>query len=595
MATLAEFLFEGAAGDGFNTTVGGGGVIDTVVFAEGVQSYYLDCTGAAKGHNYSVAAGKRIIVGRFYYRIKTDTSGTATIIQGDNTSGSCQISARVGRKLRVQVVGGTASVDSAALNLNQWYLIDFKFDTSTGTTSIAWSINGAAQTGATRVQTAADTTSIRLGNTGTNTYQANFDAFKLTDQAADYPLGGITRQAPAGNAAGTGAAGASKDTIAPTGGNAAGTGAAQAATTKIAPVVAVASGAGAALDATVTAEDGAVDVDADAGHAAGTGAASGVTAAVAPTSGASSGAGAALTPSVATSVELGTFQAVGIYDEDGMVHSVAVAPTAGIASGAGTASDATISQTSNVSAAAGHASGTGTAPDVQATGETIGGSAAGTGTSANPSASIAPVVGAASATGSAADATVATAGVPVAGTATGTGEAFAPSAGIAATSDVATGTGQAFGVQASTTDEAPGDTAQGTGTASDPTTSVAPVVDFAAATGTAYDATATSTGVGQATAEAAAGTGAAFDASTTSSVVPVVPTGTSTAGKYRRRRPTDEFGYPTDMVWKEPPPLDRKPVLVMADIARGDGTAFAATTEWDDDESALLLLLGIAA
>jgi hypothetical protein len=191
MAEIAEFLFETTAGAGFNTTVGGGGVIDTVDFYEGRQSYFLDCTGAAKGHNLSVAAGKRTITGRLYYMPVADTSGTATIIQGDNTSGSCQISARVGRKLRVQVVGGTASVDSAALNLNQWYEIDFLFDTSGGTTSISWQIDRVAQTGATRVQTAADTTSIRLGNTGTNTYQCNFDSFKLTDLSADYPLGGI--------------------------------------------------------------------------------------------------------------------------------------------------------------------------------------------------------------------------------------------------------------------------------------------------------------------------------------------------------------------------------------------------------------------
>lgn len=194
MATLAEWGFGETADPAWTSTVGGGGALDTVSY-EGLDSIYFDCTGAAKTNLWTVTGGARVIAGRFYWRIKTDASGAASILQIDNTSASLTLDHRVGRKLRPRY-GATTGTETAALNLDQWYLIDFLSRTDTGTASFAFSIDGVSQTGLTHAQTAADQTTFRLGNTGTNTYQDYFDALWLTDTAADYPLGGIVVPTP---------------------------------------------------------------------------------------------------------------------------------------------------------------------------------------------------------------------------------------------------------------------------------------------------------------------------------------------------------------------------------------------------------------
>lgn len=317
-----------------------------------------------------------------------------------------------------------------------------------------------------------------------STLDAFYDAIDVVASGTD---------APAGNAAGTGAANAATAAIKPSAGNAAGTGAANAPTPAITLTAGNAAGTGAAYSATVRAS-------LTGGNAAGTGAANAPTAQLTVSAGYASGTGAA-------------------YDATVSTTSSTTAP-AELASGTGAAYDATV----RVTFSAGLATGTGAAN--AATGG-VGASpsaATGTGSANGISVALAAPAGAATGTGAANDATVLSvnlpariiravrrhlpsqlggprvdfglsispeAGVASAGNAAGTGTAHDPTVVITLSAGVASGTGAAYDATVSTSVSAvatPG-AASGTGVAYDATVRVTAPAGYATGTGATYDAT----------------------------------------------------------------------------------------------------------
>jgi hypothetical protein len=295
-------------------------------------------------------------------------------------------------------------------------------------------------------------------------------------------------------------------------------------------------------------------------------------------------------------------------------NDASLAPTGGIATGTGAAANATV--TTGKNADAGVATGTGLANDADPllASNATAGLAAGTGAALQPSASVAPTAGSAAGTGAALNATAATAKSAAAGTATGTGAAQGVDASIAVNAIQALGTGTASGAMGS--DQASAIIATGTGQAHDAVASTATFVSAAAGV-------ATGTGAAQGTdakvapgAQAGSGTGSALNASALVSgpkdVFPGVATGTGTA-----HNATADTGVVVAPPARRPiqgqpniRPYPRKraeaglatgkgrafdasiSVVSRAGIARGSGTAHDAATIWNDDDTALFVLLG---
>jgi hypothetical protein len=188
MATLLDDGFEAGVPPAWFDAVTGTGMVDetTIVYAGG-HSAYFNCTGSIS-FNAKTALNKRTVVGRFYLRVNSAVSGTASITICLNVNGNLQLMLRPGPAMRAEV-GATLGTNSSALTIGQWYRIDYRMDCSTGTASVEYQIDGAAQPTASRAQASADMTALRLGNTGTNTYQAYVDVLKITDTGTDYPIG----------------------------------------------------------------------------------------------------------------------------------------------------------------------------------------------------------------------------------------------------------------------------------------------------------------------------------------------------------------------------------------------------------------------
>jgi len=301
--------------------------------------------------------------------------------------------------------------------------------------------------------------------------------------------------------------------------NAAGTGAASGASVASAPTAGLAAGTGTAYDATTN------QVRAYAGHAAGTGTAynAQVDTGLSTVRG---GDGRTLLdfPGVTRLAQLGFYSnhdRLVLYWQNVGETIVATNAPAGVATGTGTALDAAVS----LAPTAELSSGTGAALVASASLQAAAENAAGTGAASAATISLAPTAGIATGTGSAFDATGAAAISATAEAAAGTGAAAASSTAVAPTADFASGTGTAY-------DTAMrfvlAEAAAGSGAASDAAASVAPTAEVSAGAGSASAATmevapvvAVATGTGVAGAAAAAievsagigaGTGVASDA-----------------------------------------------------------------------------------
>jgi len=205
------------------------------------------------------------------------------------------------------------------------------------------------------------------------------------------------------------------------------------------------------------------------------------------------------------------------------------------------------------------------------------GLASGTGSALVASVHIQPNAGLSSGTGAAGQANPNI--QPNAGAASGTGTANTALVGVAPAGGLASGTGTAGSASASVAPNA--GHAAGTGAANDATVSTAVFVDanagHASGTGSAHDATTAVSAI----AGVGAGTGTAYDPTITA--VSAV-TSTGSRGKPRRRAGRGDIRFS---------PVANPPVVVsaLAGVATGRGTAFGPTTDWNDDDTAISLLL----
>jgi hypothetical protein len=84
---------------------------------------------------------------------------------------------------------GQYQTSSMAISTGQWYRLEMKVDTSSGTTTCDWAIDGTAQTQATTTQTAHDMIGLRAGTYAAVTADFLLDDVAISQTAGDYPIG----------------------------------------------------------------------------------------------------------------------------------------------------------------------------------------------------------------------------------------------------------------------------------------------------------------------------------------------------------------------------------------------------------------------
>jgi len=135
-------------------------------------------------------AGTREIVESFYYMTNSAPSAIFTTYSVNNASGNIGLSTTTSPNLR-PFIGATTGT-TVSVNVGQWYRVDTHITVSGGTTTLAWWLDGAAQTGLSVSQVDADLTFSKLGiiSSATNiTADFEFMDWVISYTGADAPLG----------------------------------------------------------------------------------------------------------------------------------------------------------------------------------------------------------------------------------------------------------------------------------------------------------------------------------------------------------------------------------------------------------------------
>jgi hypothetical protein len=146
-------------------------------------------TVAATGFLNKLIA-RRVVAGRFYFRIAAHVAELEPqICNLINANGAFSIRHRGDTNVLRMVVGAGGAVNGDVAAVDTWHYIDFLFDSSTGTASGKFRLNGGTEYTTSNAQTAADCTSFRIGAPVAATIDAHFDSLILGDATGDYPFG----------------------------------------------------------------------------------------------------------------------------------------------------------------------------------------------------------------------------------------------------------------------------------------------------------------------------------------------------------------------------------------------------------------------
>jgi hypothetical protein len=143
-----------------------------------------------------MAAGRQRIIGSFYFRLTSlPTGGDVRVLSTSTTAGGQIFLITTAGVLVAEPAGNAGDRQTGpTISTAVWYRLDFDFDTSGTQHTIAWSVDGVAQTTAATTDSpgAQDQTNLRIGTTSTthtNAHAMRYDDFVLSYTAGDYPLG----------------------------------------------------------------------------------------------------------------------------------------------------------------------------------------------------------------------------------------------------------------------------------------------------------------------------------------------------------------------------------------------------------------------
>lgn len=153
-------------------------------------------SGTAEAATWSPAASTRRLIGSFYFKIGTLNTGGDYRLCSMATSAGGQIFVINTSGNIIAEPAGNAGDRQTGPNVNDgsWHRLDFDSDTSGTQHSIAWQVDGVAQTTATTSDSpgAQDMTAFRFGSTlttHTNACVFDYDDAVFSYTSADYPLG----------------------------------------------------------------------------------------------------------------------------------------------------------------------------------------------------------------------------------------------------------------------------------------------------------------------------------------------------------------------------------------------------------------------
>lgn len=185
-------LTSSGTGGVWTITPGGSPAIVTSPVRTGARALEISAAAAAEQVGYNPGASQRLACMSFYVRFASLPSGAEFRLANFNTAsgkGYVGYSNSAGQ-FRISVGGSVwASIPSDTVVVDQWYLIDVKFDSSADPAVITAKVDGGTEASTNRSQAAADMTAIMLGTDSAQTYTAYFDDWLICLNTSDYPIG----------------------------------------------------------------------------------------------------------------------------------------------------------------------------------------------------------------------------------------------------------------------------------------------------------------------------------------------------------------------------------------------------------------------
>lgn len=162
--------------------------VDTVITKDSAASYKF--VGSSQFLGTNRVSGMTRLIGRcyVYFEVLPDTA-VALVDMPSSTGANVRI--------RMDNVSGnfrgdiTSQVQGSAVVVGQWYRLDWDVNVGTGTRSMAWKVDGVAQTTVSDTISASSLVSAKFGNTtgGLTVCTTYIDNIELSNTAADFPLG----------------------------------------------------------------------------------------------------------------------------------------------------------------------------------------------------------------------------------------------------------------------------------------------------------------------------------------------------------------------------------------------------------------------
>ena len=198
------------SGGGLFSNVNGAGVTaDNAVARTGAYSLRIvDPTGA--NHSARIAAVGNTTVLRVYVRLATlPAANVLELLSVDAVAGNdVRIGYQTaGQRLTIRFGGGAVTAAASAVSAGTWYRLDLRFVANTNPRTVAWQIDGVAQTSPIAPAQAGTTiNTVRFGSTvNADIYTSNYDDVMISTTSGDFPIGAGTVVALRPNGMGTSA------------------------------------------------------------------------------------------------------------------------------------------------------------------------------------------------------------------------------------------------------------------------------------------------------------------------------------------------------------------------------------------------------
>lgn len=180
-------------------TVNGGGLYNTVNGSPTVGASYkktgayglqINPSATTEYVSWDIATGTKMVVGRVYvYFVSLPSGADGRVISCYSAHGGAIIGVDTTGKWFCEISGGTRQTAASGPSTSQWYMVEFKFDTTSNPHLADWKIDTVSKTQATSANAAEDLSAFRAGTTLATTMEVWYDDLVLSATSGDYPIG----------------------------------------------------------------------------------------------------------------------------------------------------------------------------------------------------------------------------------------------------------------------------------------------------------------------------------------------------------------------------------------------------------------------